>query len=335
MASTDLPELLHLQAILATAPSQVQSRVIAQVGPEQWPIYHVYFTPQQPQKPSLLLTAGFHGLERIGSQVLLAYLESLCQRLSWDEQFQQLLSHVNLHIVPIVNPSGIARGWRSNAEHIDLMRNAPHDSLEGAAFLVGGHRISGRLPWYRGPHGAWAAENRAIALLLQEWLWPSPISLVLDCHSGFGQTDRIWFPYAKSRQQPIAHLAHMYRIRQLFFQTYPHQNYLFEPQSCHYLCHGDVWDHWYDQAVQHGAQLLPLTLEMGSWNWVRKNPFQLLRSHGLFHPVKPHRVKRVLRSHLILFDFLLHLTAASERGIPGLSSQHLSAARALWYPTSY
>ena len=126
----------------------------------------------------------------------------------------------------------------------------------------------------------------------------------------------------------------MYRLRQLLFDSYPHQAYQFEPQSLHYLCHGDLWDYLYDLSQQHSASpqtFLPLTLEMGSWNWVRKNPFQLLRSHGLFHPVKPHRIKRVLRSHLILFDFLLHATAAAPDWLPGVSSRNASEAGELWY----
>jgi hypothetical protein len=77
--------------------------------------------------------------------------------------------------------------------------------------------------------------------------------------------------------------------------------------------------------------MLPLTLEMGSWNWVRKNPFQLFSSHGLFHPTKPHRVKRVLRSHLILFEFLLQATAAQAHWLPSVDSRNAVEANDLWY----
>lgn len=49
---------------------------------------------------------------------------------------------------------------------------------------------------------------------------------------------------------------------------------MFEPQSQQYLTHGDLWDHLYLRALtgHPGHLFLPLTLEMGSWLWVKKNP---------------------------------------------------------------
>lgn len=77
-------------------------------------------------------------------------------------------------------------------------------------------------------------------------------------------------------------------------QTYPHQDYLFEPQSRYYLTHGDLWDFLY---LRNRWKVVmcscPLTLEMGSWRWIRKNPLQLRQLLGLYHPIKPHRLNRV------------------------------------------
>jgi hypothetical protein len=58
--------------------------------------------------------------------------------------------------------------------------------------------------------------------------------------------------------------------------------------------------------------LLPLTLEMGSWTWVRKNPLQAATSLGRFNPVKPHRRRRTLRRHLPLLDFLFRAARSSH-----------------------
>jgi hypothetical protein len=78
---------------------------------------------------------------------------------------------------------------------------------------------------------------------------------------------------------------------------------------------------------------LPLTLEIGSWRWIRKNPLQLRQSLGLFHPIKPHRINRVLRSHLVLMDFLLHAAMSYEKW---LNQSHTlvmeQKALDLWYP---
>lgn len=332
MAGVLFAELNQLQLLIQQAPPLVQAQVLGEVQlqGQALPIYAIEIGKKAPDKPVLLLTGGVHGLERIGTQVLLAYLESLSARLQWDQHFAALFDKVQLCMVPLLNPGGMALGWRSNPQHIDLMRNSPTEALEKAAFLLGGHRVSRFLPWYRGQPGQLALENQLLIAYVQQF-FQAPFMLALDCHSGFGRTDRLWFPYAKSAIQPIAHLAQMHRLQQLLFQSFPQQNYIFEPQSRHYLCHGDLWDHLYDLSQQQQQIFLPLTLEMGSWNWVRKNPFQLLRSHGLFHPVKPHRVKRVLRSHLILLDFLLHATAAAPDWLCTVTAAHQAQAEALWY----
>jgi hypothetical protein len=77
---------------------------------------------------------------------------------------------------------------------------------------------------------------------------------------------------------------------------------------------------------------LPLTLEMGSWCWVRKNPLQIIRLSGLYHSTKPHRHRRVLRSHLILLDFLLHATLSYRNWLDKNQSPEIEElALALWY----
>lgn len=329
-----LPELAQLQQLLATAPPELHTEVLCTVphacGP--LPVYALRLGNPQPTLPAIALIGGVHGLERIGTQVILAYLQTLLQRLPWDRCLQHTLAHCCIYVVPLLNPAGMANGWRSNGNHVDLMRNAPQDCTEGAAWLVGGHRLGTVLPWYRGKPGVMEAESQALVSFIRRELLARPCSLVLDCHSGFGRTDRLWFPYAKSRRQPMAHLAEMYRLRQLLLDTYPHQNYIFEPQSQHYLCHGDLWDYLYDMALSENSLLLPLTLEMGSWNWVRKNPFQLLSSLGMFHPIKPHRVKRVLRSHLILINFLINATLSYQHWLPVPQREQLKAeAISLWY----
>jgi hypothetical protein len=50
---------------------------------------------------------------------------------------------------------------------------------------------------------------------------------------------------------------------------------------------------------------------MGSWLWVKKNPRQLFSRLGSFNPIKPHRLRRILRRHTALIDFL-HRAVASR-----------------------
>ena len=82
------------------------------------------------------------------------------------------------------------------------------------------------------------------------------------------------------------------------------------------MTHGDIWDYLYMQSLsQPQRTFLPLTLEMGSWLWVRKNPRQMLDFFGYFNPVIGHRHHRVLRQHLPLFEFLTAMTANAVRHV--------------------
>lgn len=168
---------------------------------------------------------------------------------------------------------------------------------------------------------------------------PRPFSLAIDCHSGFGLDDRIWFPFAH-RRAPIEHLPELHALRELLDQSHLHHTYVFEPQSRQYLAHGDLWDHLYlqaqagaSEAVDAGRIFLPLTLEMGSWRWVKKNPRQLFSRLGLFNPMHAHRHQRVLRRHLSWLDLMARAACSWQGWCPtgAERERHRAAALAHWY----
>ena len=248
---------------------------------------------------------------------MLSYLRSLVGRLSWDRSLHRLLEEVRLVFMPIVNPGGMWASTRANPRGVDLMRNAPVQASERVPYLLGGQRLSAGLPWYRGREGdALETESQALCETVQRELLPRPFSLALDCHSGFGLSDRLWFPYAHTRR-PMPHLPEMQALAAIFEQTHLHHTYVIEPQSAQYLAHGDLWDHLYLQACEDPARtFLPLTLEMGSWLWVKKNPRQLFSRKGIFNPVISHRQQRVLRRHLSLLDFLARAACSHAQWRP-------------------
>ena len=159
-----------------------------------------------------------------------------------------------------------------------------------------------------------------------------PFSLALDCHSGYGFDDSLWFPYAKTRRL-MAHLPEMFALKTMLEQSMPHHGYSFEPQSNQYLLHGDLWDHAYDHGPASHV-FLPMTLELGSWLWIRKNPRQLFSRNGIFNPIKAHRTKRVLRRHADLLDFLTRAAFAAPRWLPQAErrAQLQQLATAHWRP---
>ncbi|EHP38108.1 peptidase M14 carboxypeptidase A [Cupriavidus basilensis OR16] len=282
-------------------------------------------------RPPSVFFAGIHGLERIGTHLLLDYMRMLLWRLEWDELLERQLQSVRLVFMPIVNPGGMWAGARANPNGVDLMRNAPQDAIGRVPPLAGGQRVGAWLPWYRGKLGAPMEVESAVMLqVVEQQLQGRPLSFALDCHSGYGWGDSIWFPYARTAA-PMPHLPEMYALKTMFEQAHPHHGYAFEPQSRQYLLHGDLWDWAYDHTPP-GNIFLPMTLELGSWLWIKKNPRQLFSRQGFFNPVKAHRTARVLRRHANLLDFLARVAYAPERWLPrGQRRQELlDRANAQW-----
>jgi hypothetical protein len=334
--SRELPELTELQDLRAQAGGLLEERLLCEVavGARRFPVHAYLLGSHSADVPCVGFFGGVHGLERIGAEVVIAYLRSLVMRLPWDDTLHHQLERARLVFVPLVNPGGLWLGTRANPGGVDLMRNAPVQSSDRVPYLVGGQRVSAALPWYRGVEGApMECESAALCSLVETELLPRSFSLAVDCHSGFGVKDRIWFPFAHSAV-PIEHLAELHALHSILDESLLHHRYVMEPQSRQYLAHGDLWDHLYLLSRRREASIfLPLTLEMGSWLWVKKNPRQLLSRHGIFNPVILHRHQRVLRRHLGWLDFVTRAACSHARWLPRGEQREAHRLQALdrWY----
>jgi hypothetical protein len=317
----DEPELHELRELLRivddlTGHAHVETLATVQHEGASFPLIAIRFGPSDPSVPAFALFGGVHGLERIGTQVLLAYLQTVAELAKWDRNTREMLKTTRLLMIPLVNPVGMHLRRRSNGNRVDLMRNAPVVSEELARWhLFGGHRISRRLPWYQGEVGApMEIEAQAVCDFVRREIFPAKLALCVDVHSGYGKVDRLWFPYARTRK-PFPQVAEVAALSDLLDQTYPNHVYCVEPQSRQYVSQGDLWDYLYDEyrARCPDGQFIPFTLELGSWLWVKKNWSQVFSRLGLFNPWRPHRVRRILRRHLFLFDFLQRAVQSPER----------------------
>lgn len=340
MPTPAFSELESLEQLIEQYRHALRTEVVltVQADGRDLPVWCIEAGSTDLRAPAIGFFGGVHGMERIGTQVLIAWLQTVLARQQWDSHFAELLGKVRLVFMPMVNPGGLVLGTRANPAGIDLMRSAPVEAEGRVPFLLGGHRLGPHLPWFRGQfEDPLPPEAAALFEVVRARLHPHPFSLAMDCHSGFGFRDRIWFPYARSRA-PVPHLPEAFALRALFNQTYPnHSFYLMEPQSLSYTTHGDLWDFLYDEHLtRYPGLFLPFTLEMGSWLWVKKNPRQLFSWFGHFNPILPHRLERVLRRHLLLFDFLLHATVSYRQWLPQgeRRAQFREAALARWFGTS-
>jgi hypothetical protein len=335
----DLPELIELERLIKSLEGIARVEKLCEVPYKHWvfPQYGISLGSQKKDVPVFGIFGGVHGLERIGSRVVLSFLQATAELAKWDKLFQHFLENSRIVFIPLINPVGTFLKSRSNGRGVDLMRNAPVDSEE-SNFMVGGHRLSKFLPWYRGPKNAeMETESKSLCDFVKREVYASPVAITLDVHSGYGTVDRLWFPYAKTKA-PYPNISETYLLKKMLDQTYPNHVYVVEPQSKQYTTHGDIWDYLYDEHQKLHPQnvYLPLSLEMGSWVWVKKNPRQFFSILGIFNPVMNHRLKRTLRRHLILFDFLIRATHSNKLWAHVQEAQKSQAekeAHALWYPT--
>ncbi|MCF8179132.1 MAG: DUF2817 domain-containing protein [Sulfuritalea sp.] len=339
MEHTGIFELDELERVIAAGGSRLEVSTLCEIdcGTRRLPVRAIAIGNPSVDAPAIGVFGGVHGLEAIGAQVAIAFLQSIVNRLRWDTTLHRQMENLRLVFVPAVNPGGMWRRTRANPNGIDLMRNAPLESNGKVPFLIGGHRFGPRLPWYRGPEsGPVEAETEALCRIVEAELLSHRFSIAIDCHSGFGVSDRIWFPHAHT-VMPIPHLAEMHALMEILDQTHSHHRYLFEPQSRQYLAHGDLWDYLYLRALEDGERIfLPLTLEMGSWLWVKKNPRQLFSRHGIFNPLIEHRRQRVLRRHLSWLDFMTRAASGHALWLPlgEQRARHLHSAMHRWYQES-
>lgn len=303
-------ELKELYQLLRMMKPYGTYRELATVsaGKKEIPIIGLVLGSQDREAPTLGLFGGVHGLERVGSHVVLNYLKPLVRQLTWDKQLLKTFENFRIVSIPIVNPGGMYLNRRSNPNGIDIMRNAPVEAVGDVKWLVGGHRISPKLPWFRGFAGAeLEIETKSLIQFAEDELINSRFALAVDVHSGFGMHDRFWHPYSSSAKD-YPYINTVNNLSRILNSTLPYHVYRVQPQSESYLLHGDPWDLLCERHQQKYPQstrrFIPWCLEMGSWTWLRKNPSQLFYKEGIFNPILPHRYNRIMRRHKPLFDFL-------------------------------
>lgn len=333
------PELVFLESLLEDLRDHARVEQVASIpyAGLHFPIYSVVLGAKDPAAPTLCLTGGVHGNEKIGAQVVLSTLETFSELLRWDELTHLALQRARIAVMPIVNPVGMYLLRRTNCNNIDLNRNSPIDAETHTYPLIAGQRVSQHLPWYRGPAGApMEPEAQALCDFVRREVFPARAAIALDCHSGYGTVDRLWFPHNHTFQ-PYPELAEAFALKNLLDSAYPNHVYVMEPAAQGYAISGDLWDYLYlehRERVGAARRFLPITLEMGSWLWLKKNPAQLFSSTGLFHPMHLHRHKRILRRHIPLLDFLLRAVISPDHWAflsDGDREELRKGALDLWY----
>ena len=104
MIKQSFPELEQVEAILQEDNAMyLHSQILCRVSHhnDELPVYALTLGNREADVPCVTFVAGVHGLERIGTQVVIAFLEGLLERLKWDRVLAEILQRVRIHFLQI------------------------------------------------------------------------------------------------------------------------------------------------------------------------------------------------------------------------------------------
>jgi murein peptide amidase A len=192
----------------ASTTRAIDKAVVAMTGPATW--YHretigtsaggrniVAYRAGEPGKPVVVVTATMHGEEDFGQYVVRGLMEG------------KKIEGVDLWLLPVLNPDGLAKDRRWVAHHVDLNRNFPN------RFIVRANS---------GPKAASANETRVITKFL----------------------DRVRPTYLVSWHQPL-YAVDSYRVKDKALMKRLSSGLKLPVKSlnCHGSCHGTMTG-WYN-----------------------------------------------------------------------------------------
>jgi murein peptide amidase A len=192
----------------ASTTRAIDKAVVAMTGPATW--YHretigtsaggrniVAYRAGEPGKPVVVVTATMHGEEDFGQYVVRGLMEG------------KKIEGVDLWLLPVLNPDGLAKDRRWVAHHVDLNRNFPN------RFIVRANS---------GPKAASANETRVITKFL----------------------DRVQPTYLVSWHQPL-YGVDSYRVKDKALMKRLSSGLKLPVKSlnCHGSCHGTMTG-WYN-----------------------------------------------------------------------------------------
>ncbi|KAI3365166.1 hypothetical protein L3Q82_010265 [Scortum barcoo] len=167
-------------------------------------------------EPEFRYTAGSHGNEVLGRELLLLLMQFMCQEyLSGNQRIRRLVEETRIHLLPSVNPDGYEKafevgselsGWslgRWSNDGIDIHHNFPDlnsilweaEAKKWIPRKMFNHHVP--IPeWYQHKNASVAVETRALIA------WMEKIPYVLGGNLQGGELV-VTFPYDKTRSQGV------------------------------------------------------------------------------------------------------------------------------------
>ncbi|KAK3703586.1 hypothetical protein QZH41_019133, partial [Actinostola sp. cb2023] len=141
----------------------------------------------EPGEPEIRYTAGVHGNEAVGKEMLLMLIQHLCLSYGKDDVVTKLIDTTRLHILPLVNPDGAGVAEEGNC-HSDKGKNNARD-VDLATDFPG---------LYNSKTKALEPETQALV----KWLQDYPFVLSVNLHGGSLHASYPYYAHPKGITSP-------------------------------------------------------------------------------------------------------------------------------------
>ena len=241
-----LKEIYKQAKSLAWAYDFIQIEEIGR-SVEARPIYVLRYRLSSEQVPQALITAGIHACEYIGVAVAMNFAKELAEKAQSDEKLKELLQKVEIDIVPVINPDGYERVWRTGGKggKIGTRKNAHGVDLNRNFLVVPGakswHPLAGnrrpRSNYYMGPEPLSEPETKAISKLVKSGHY----FVAFNLHSVAG---KFLYPYSYTKK-PAPHKKVFIEIGKAFTSAQKYHSYKIQQSCSWYPTLGDLDDYLY------------------------------------------------------------------------------------------
>uniref|UniRef100_H2MBQ9 Peptidase M14 domain-containing protein n=1 Tax=Oryzias latipes TaxID=8090 RepID=H2MBQ9_ORYLA len=200
-------------------------------------------------EPELRLTAGLHGNEAVGREMLLLLMQYLCKEYKdRNPRAQRLVEGIRIHLVPSLNPDGQERAFEVVGNGYDIFQNFPD--------------LNNIL---------WEAEDKAII----SWMKTNPFVLGVNFQGG---ESLVAYPYDNLRLNKPAESQKPHRVTadESFFRwlaiSYA-STHLTMTHNHHGSCHGDTRTG--ALGIINRAKWRPITGSMNDFSYLHTNCLEL------------------------------------------------------------
>jgi hypothetical protein len=222
-----------LQATAATHPDicRLYSIGTSVQGRELW-VLKISDNPDDDEdEPEFRYISTIHGDEVVGVELLLYLIEDLVEGYGVDPRLTHIVDHVELHIMPLMNPDGNALGRRTNANYVDLNRNFPDP--------------------YTSPNNTPAGRQVETGLVMN-WVAGKNFTLSANFHGG---ATLVNYPFDNNPQG------------QSIYTASPDDDLFIEMSEAYTITNLPMWNGDFFHGISNGAEWYAISGGMQDWNY--------------------------------------------------------------------